>query len=326
MFAYSIIIIAALLPTLLWSLLFAWADRYEREPRRLVFVAFVWGALPAIVLSILAEVLIGAPFVADGDGLAAELVSGALVAPVVEEIAKAAVMVFFYMRWRQEFDGVLDGIVYGALIGFGFAMTENLFYFVGAYDEGGLGSLTALIYLRAVVFGLNHAFYTALFGMGLGMARNSPTPAGRLLWPMAGLIAAILVHGLHNFGVAITPVSGWGVLLSLALAAAGLGLFLLTVLLSWRAERDCIRNELAGEVGGLLSSEEFVYLSGRWHRPLRPRNQAQRDQANRLQLCVELAFRQRRLRLHGEGREPGLVKEVADLRAQLAAGLVTGAV
>ncbi len=321
MLAYIIIVGAALLPTLLWSLLFAWADRYEREPRRLVFIAFVWGALPAIVLSVLAEVLIGAPFVAESDGLAAELVSGALVAPVVEEIAKVLALLYFFYRWRQEFDGVLDGIVYGALIGFGFAMTENLFYFLGAYDEGGMGNLAFLIYLRAIVFGLNHAFYTALFGMGLGMARNSRSTAGRILWALGGLIAAIMAHALHNFGVGVTSVSGWGALLSLSVAAAGLGLFLLTVLLSWRAERDCIRNELSREVGATLSREEFAYLTGRWHRPLRPRNRAQREQANRLQLCVELAFRQRRLRLHGEGREPELVKEIAELRTRLAAGL-----
>lgn len=57
---------------------------------------------------------------------------------------------------RHEFDGVLDGLTYGAIIGFGFAMTENFLYFIGAFSEGGFVDLTVLIFLRAVIFGLNH--------------------------------------------------------------------------------------------------------------------------------------------------------------------------
>ena len=319
--AFSLILAAVIIPTLVWALLFAWADRYEREPTWLIAVAFLWGALPSIVLSVIVELLVGAPFVAAPDSLAGELVSSAAVAPIVEEIAKALVLLYIYLRRRQEFDGVLDGIVYGALVGFGFAMTENLFYFVGAYDEGGLGNLSFIIYLRAVVFSLNHAFYTALTGIGFGLARNSRWRAGRLLWPLAGLSAAILVHGLHNFGVSIASVNALGVLLSLAIAAGSVGLLLITVLLSWRAERECVRSELADEVGVLLSQDEFTYLTGRWHRPLRLPGRAARSQADRLQLCVELAFRKQRLQVLGVEREPELAGEIVTMRATLAGAL-----
>lgn len=304
---------AALVPTLIYVLLFYWADRYEREPLRLAFVAFIWGAIPAIVISIIAEVTLGTPLLQNPSALAADLMEGAVVAPIVEELAKGMALLWIFYRYRQEFDGVLDGLVYGALVGFGFAMTENFFYFVGTFMESGWGGLTALIYLRAVVFGLNHALYTGLMGIGLGMARNCRHPLARLGWILTGLLVAILTHAFHNLGAGLASVNLLGFALSLFTAAAGLGLLLLTVGIAWQQERNTIHTELAGEVGTLLSAEELEHLTGRWRRPAHP---AQRTRAR---LLVEFANRKRRLRLRGPEREPELPGELAALRAQLVA-------
>ena len=81
-----------------------------------------------------------------------------------------------------------------------------------------------------------------------------------------------------------------------------------------------MRTGLANEVGVLLSQSEFAYLTGRWHRPLRPWSRAARSQADRLQLCVELAFRKQRLQLLGAANEPELAGEIENLRSKLAAG------
>ena len=96
------------------------------------------------------------------------------------------------------------------------------------------------------------------------------------------------------------------------------------MLLAWRSERECVRTELADEVGVLLSHSEFTYLTGRWHRPLRPWGRAARSQADRLQLCVELAFRKQRLRLLGAANEPELADEIENLRVKLADGALSG--
>ena len=135
---------------------------------------------------------------------------------------KALALWWLFTWMRHEFDGVLDGLIYGALIGFGFAMTENFFYFIGAFDEGGFVNLTAVIILRSVVFGLNHAFYTSLTGIGFGLARSARSRAVRLVWIAAGLSAAILVHSLHNLGATFASISLAGFALSLAIAAGGL--------------------------------------------------------------------------------------------------------
>ncbi len=302
---------AAIVPTLIYVLIFYWADRYEREPGWLSFVAFIWGAIPAIVISLIAEITVGTPFLQEPGTLASDLVEGAVIAPVVEEVVKGAALLWLFFRRRQEFDGVLDGVVYGALVGFGFAMTENFLYFIGAFMEGGWGGLSVLIYLRAIVFGLNHAFYTGLMGIGLGLARNARRPLARWGWILAGLVVAILAHALHNLGAGLTSVNALGFAISLMVAAGGLGLLLLTVGLAWQHERNVLHRELLGEVGTLLSADEFERLTGRWRRPVHA------QQAARTRLLVEYANRQSRLRLLGEGREPGLTQEIEALRAQL---------
>src|SRR5687768_1362105 len=119
-----IAIAASALPTTLYALLIWWLDRYEKEPLALLLVAFAWGALPAIGIALLFELAL------TGVAAASPLGPGVArwgLAPLVEEPVKALALVGLFVFARGDFDGPLDGIVYGALVGFGFAMTENLF-------------------------------------------------------------------------------------------------------------------------------------------------------------------------------------------------------
>ncbi len=315
--ALLISLAAAVIPTLVYALAFYWVDRYEREPIWLVIVAFLWGAIPAIVVSLIGELAIGTPFVAASDSVAGPLVGSAVVAPVVEELAKGVALWAIYRFYRQEFDGVLDGLIYGALIGFGFAMTENFLYFIGAFSQGGLITLSLVIYLRSIVFGLNHAFYTALFGLGLGLARQAPSRGKARLWAGLGLAAAMLTHALHNFGSSITSVNGLGFLLSLGLAALGVGLIGLAILLAWQQERRWIQEELADETGILLSREEYQALTRGWRRSPLLSQRRNPEHAKRLGLLVELAFRKHRLRRLGPERERSIEKQVQELRERI---------
>jgi len=317
-----IIIIAAIIPTLVYIFIFYWADRYEREPIWLLSVAFIWGAGPAIVASLVGEVLLEAPLLTAPDFAGLGLINNAVAAPVIEEFVKwlALLAIFFFMR--REFDGPLDGLVYGALIGFGFAMTENIFYFAGAYQQDGYTGLSSLIFLRSLIFGMNHAFYTALSGIGLGLARDANSRITGALWALAGLLAAISAHALHNLTATLSLLNGGVLFFSLMLAAANLGLIILAVALSWRQEQHAIRNELAEEVGVTLSADEYETLTGPWRKPLRPGKSG--ASATRAHLGVELAICKARLQRRGPEREPALTGRIADLRGQLAASLRGG--
>lgn len=314
--AILISLFAAVIPALLYSLIFYWADRYEREPKRLVIITFVWGALPAIILSLIFELALDGPINGVESSLVSDLVSGSVVAPIVEELAKGAALLAIFLWRRQEFDGVLDGVVYGALVGFGFAMTENFLYFVGAYESGGFGSLTFTILLRAIVFGLNHAFYTSLIGIGLGLARNKRSFFARAFWFSIGLGAAILAHALHNLGAGLAAVNPASLLISLIVAGGGLATILLTVGLSWQHERNILDAELSPEIGRLISPDEFALLVGRWRTPERQLKTA----SHRRRQLAEYANRRYRLRRQGITQEPELEAELQALRAQLTAG------
>lgn len=317
MTALWISLAAAIIPTIIYVLILYWVDRYEREPLWLTSVAFLWGAVPAIVVSIIGEFVLGWQWVDTPDSITGAVVEGALIAPVVEEMAKAVALILIFVIMRHEFDGVLDGVVYGALIGFGFAMTENFLYFVGAYDEGGYGQLSVVIFLRAVLFGLNHAFYTGLTGIGLGLARVARSHTSAVAWAAFGFAAALITHSLHNLGASLASVNIVGLGLSLIVAGGGILLVVVAILLSWRHERTCLQLELAEEVGILLTPAEYEEIVRRWRNPLHVRGQVARERARRFHDLVELALKKNRLR-HGAGGEaPQLVHDITQLREKL---------
>ncbi len=299
---------AALIPTLIHTMIFYWADRYEREPRWLLTVAFLWGAIPAIIASIIAEVALAVPIASSAETLNGQIVESSIIAPVVEEFCKGFALWVIFIWKRQEFDGVLDGLLYGALIGFGFAMTEDFFYYVGAFDEGGIGSLSAVIFLRAIIFGLNHGFYTGLTGIAFGLSRNMSNPLARFIVPWIGLGLAILAHALHNFGVTIAEVNAAGLLLSLTMAVGSIALLIIVVVLAWQHERRCVREELYDEIGTTLSADEFRSISERWRWPGLPARNG---------LLAELALHKYRLRQRGVYQEPELVQAIDEIRVKL---------
>jgi protease PrsW len=306
---------AAFVPTILYTVAFYWADRYEREPLALLAVAFLWGAVPAIVVSMIAELTLGAPLPAYMLGLTADAAVSILIAPAVEETVKALPLLWLFLRRRQEFDGPLDGLIYGALIGFGFAMVEDFFYFMGAWYAEGFVALGCLFIFRSLFFGLNHAFFTSLTGLGFGFARGQRSAMRRVIYVALGLAAAIFAHTLHNLGAALFSVTPVAILLSLMTAAGGLFILFVAVLLSWRQERTMLRQELSGEVGNLITQKELDLLTGRWRQPILP---SRDGSSQRMQLYVEFAARKRRLRQLGPAAEPELPAEIAALRARLA--------
>jgi RsiW-degrading membrane proteinase PrsW (M82 family) len=311
-------ILLAAIPTAIYSLLIWWLDRYEKEPLWLVAVAFLWGSLPAIGLAIAGEL-----------GLAASLAGSPIdpslaalgLAPLVEEPVKALALVGLFVFARGEFDDPLDGIVYGSLIGFGFSMTENLLYFLGAGTD-----LGALFWVRGVIFGLNHAFFTSIVGLALGAVRYRRARALGVGAFCVGLALAIVFHTLHNFAVRFQLA---GLLLSWLVQSGGIVVILAIAVLAWRNERRWIEQELGDEVrANVLSPREYdeiasparrvrrqldALLSGGW---------ARYRLVRRLhQLATELAFCKSQLRLDDHYRtcdeRDRLRGELVRVRAEL---------
>lgn len=240
-------------------LLIYYLDLYEREPVSVLLAAFLWGALAATALALDAggwdEVLARLT----DPGFAARW-GPALTAPIVEEFLKGVGLVLLYLIVRDEIDDVMDGFVYGALCGLGFAVVEDVVYFMAAFG-GTPGGVLEGFYVRVLSSGLyGHVLYTGLVGMAIGyvVSRRDATPMRDRLRVAAGLIAlAVLGHVLWNAPLpAITPNppihgTGW-ILVPLVLAIKGLPLLLLVMValrLARARERRWLDGALAGEVG-----------------------------------------------------------------------------
>ena len=127
--------------------------------------------------------------------------------PVVEEGAKAAALIVVLLLARDELRSPLDGIVYGALVGIGFAMTENFSYLTLAALQGGSAGRWRGVYLRAVLGGPVHATFTAMTGAGLVQALLPGRPGTRLVAAAAGFLAAVGEHVIWN-GIASRTLTG----------------------------------------------------------------------------------------------------------------------
>jgi hypothetical protein len=194
------------------------------------------------------------------------------VAGVTEEAIKGAGLLILLLLLRDEFDNVTDGVIYGVLIGAGFAMVENYVYFsLSSHTDFGF-----LVVGRVLLGWLGHSTFTAAFGAGLGYAREAHGARGRryrLLAPLLGLLAALLLHILFDFVAFASDVANhstalgargpWigvtGALLDyLPLFAAQL-ILLAIVVRSLRREAATIREYLADEtLSSVVTPDEYI--------------------------------------------------------------------
>ena len=137
----------------------------------------------------------------------ARLLAGGFGAPAIEEIVKAGVLAGLLLARRDRLAGPLDGIVYGGLVGVGFAFTENVVYLTFAMLQGGQIGWLRGVYLRALLGGWNHAAFTATTGAALGWALGDRAAAPRWLVAAVGLGLAIVQHVAWN-AVAASAING----------------------------------------------------------------------------------------------------------------------
>ncbi len=187
---FTVAMLAAALPLPLYLAGALWLDRFEPEPRGLLLMAFLWGASAAILGSGIGNSV--------ADGIVGEAWSAVVAAPVFEEIFKGLVLVYLFARRPDEFDGVVDGVVYAAMVGLGFAFAENIDYYGRSLQSEGTQGLAVTVTLRGVLSPYSHPLFTGMLGVGLGLARQTDRVWLRRTAPAAGLAAAMLLHALWN--------------------------------------------------------------------------------------------------------------------------------
>ncbi len=310
--------LAALLPTAVYALLVWWSDRYEKEPPKLLIAAFIWGSIPAVIASALVELAFHRP-VAAISGEYGPIVGASLVAPPVEETIKGLAVLAVFWLARHEFDDVLDGVIYGAIVGLGFAMTENIVYFLRAWHQGGLMGWGYIVPIRTIVFGLNHAMFTSLTGIGFGLARFQKSALYRVFLALSGLAAAMTAHFIHNFFASLGPTC----ILSFLADWMGVATIIVIIALSLRRERAWITTELADEVDlGILTPLQYEVLASRRGRLRQGWQLLGLSGISHMRLwyklvdaAIELAFKKHQRKNMGEER--GTNEIITALRAEI---------
>ncbi len=263
----------AIIPMVIFMIIVRRLDRYDPEPLWLLLTHFFWGAVGAYVLSLmvnskLTALIFGKTAVASGNIKDAAVFIG----PPIEECMKA--LIFILTVRLLDFNNLTDGIVYGATVGFGFAMTENMVYFI---QNAGSDNLVQFIMYRTFFSGMLHALACGTFGAALGYTQFNKGKVP-ILFILGGIIPAIALHMTFNFLVSTESVSTLGFVV-IAVTFVGL---CLTFAQSLRFEQKFIREELTKEVEEGLIPEEYVEL------PFKS-GQTKAEYKKAL-ICVQIAF------------------------------------
>jgi len=204
----AFLITFAVLQTVFFLLLVRFLDLYEHEPLSTLALMTVWGAVGATALSAVGN-QIGNQILEGFNPDFADVFGPAIAAPTVEEVAKGMALVgaFVFSAWAHKsfgtkrLRGLTDGLVYGAAVGLGFAFTEDVKYLFDVAASGDFAEGVSVFAGRRDFIGLGmlqHAIFTGMFGVGVGLA----TWARRWWWkgimPILGLATAILLHAFNN--------------------------------------------------------------------------------------------------------------------------------
>lgn len=244
---------------LLFAYLLHWFDRFEKEPFLLLAGVFLWGAVAAAGSAFVINTVLGlGVLVVTGSETASNLVTTSLTAPLIEELLKGFTVLMVFLVFRNQFDSLLDGILYAGIAALGFAATENAYYiYAYGFAEYGWAGFWELAKIRILLVGWQHPFYTAFFGIGLAASRLNRSLFVKITAPLAGLAAAITAHALHNILISYLP--GFGSIpMASILDWLGWSAMLGFILVAMILEKREIKTYLADEVAlGTLTDAQF---------------------------------------------------------------------
>lgn len=316
--ALIVSLLLGFVPMFLYGIFVYWLDRYEKEPKSLLGAAFFWGVLIAGGGAFIINTILGIGiYVATGSDAITEFSTASIIAPIVEETLKGLAVAVVFFMFRKEFDSVLDGIIYGSMVGLGFSAIENTLYiYRNGYTEGGWEGLFLLAFIRIILVGWMHAFFTAFTGIGFAISRLNKNTFIKFIAPFVGISIAIGAHAFHNtFGSVVG--SGGVDSLGLTILADMLGYSVMVGIIIWVLihERNLVKRQLANEVSsGLISQAQYQKVQSPL--TLTTAGLSGRASSKFYLLLGELAHKKEQFEKHGD--EGGNEAMIEKLRAELA--------
>ena len=169
-------------------------DKIEKEPPKLLFKLFVFGALSTVSAMILGEIftVITLEFIYE-DTLTFALIDNFILTALIEEGGK-----YFVLKkcsWKNKaFNYTFDGVVYAVCASLGFATLENILYIMG-------DTLSTAI-MRGLLAVPGHVIDAIYMGCYYGIAKYEEA-LGNTKQSKANLkkaiIVPVLIHGFYDF-------------------------------------------------------------------------------------------------------------------------------
>ena len=192
LFAFFISGAIALITPFLLAALMWFADYREREPLRIIASMFLWGGL-ACLMSIGMNSIGGEFFAVCG----LSFIAASFTAPIIEEFFKGMGLVVF--SFHHEYDDMVDGIVFGFVIGMGFSFVEDWLYLLKNPMGADVWGWLIVFILRSLFFAANHGVFTAMTGAAIGLLKQWRFPYAPI-GMLGGMLPAMLLHAIHNSG------------------------------------------------------------------------------------------------------------------------------
>lgn len=183
------LIIVAILPVVVLSVVVYRQDRFSREPVRLLAKCFFFGALsilPAAFLEAFLERF--EPDIPIVNGI----YTGFVVAGCCEELCKLLMLALAVWR-SSEFDEYFDGIVYACFVSLGFACIENLGY---VFSQGDFYSAVHTGTVRAVLSVPAHFLFGVMMGYYFALAKFDIRNRDKHLF--RAFLVPMLMHGTFD--------------------------------------------------------------------------------------------------------------------------------
>lgn len=256
-------ILFGILPMLLFAYVIYWADRYEKEPIPLLGGVFLWGAIIAAGSAFVVNSFLGLGiYLFTGSQAFTELSTASVFAPFIEETLKGMACFLVFLFFRHEFDSIMDGIVYAAITAIGFAASENIYYiYTYGFQQSGVNGILYMFFVRVILVGWQHPFYTAFTGIGLAISRLTKIPSVKVFAPIIGWGIAIFTHSMHN--LISTLFQGLqSTALGIAFDWSGWIAMIIFVVWALYREQKWIKVQLSDEVtSGVITPQQYMIAS-----------------------------------------------------------------
>lgn len=302
-------LLAAIIPMSLYLILIWRLDRNEREPLGEILKHYFWGAVGAIILGILfSSFLTSTSKIIFSEQFVTSFFSAVIIAPFAEEIVKS---IYLLKAFKSDyFDNITDGLVYGAAIGLGFGMTENILYFT-MYDNT-FTEWISVVLIRSIFSAVMHAISTAIVGSFVAKAKFTKG-AKRQVYFLVGLFWAMVIHASWNFSVSFQFTYLLGIISMIVLIA----LFFMVFLRSLKNESFVIKRELMSEDEKYFNKQNDL-ASGKSLREISKFYNKKKERKKFVSFATKLAFRKLQVQ-NSEGiQKEKYLNDIDYLRQQLA--------